>query len=184
MTKKLYSITLKSDTQELHDSVMQLMLSAKPQLVSNLTSLLNSKGVASDLTMQVANETINFSSKTVDKGFVVVVENGVPAITKYSEVAYQDIYFVISDGHFKLYLKHTDGIDRHIAGFGSIEEVVNGASSDDVKTAVRNLLEPKTLEEASVVTDEGPDEGPAEVPDKDADAEPQMTVTKGAANVE
>lgn len=166
MTKQLHSITLKSDSQELHEAVLQLMLAAKPQLVANLTQLLNSKGVSSDLTMKVTDNIITFSGKSVDKGLVCIVENGLPVVQKYTDIEVGDIYFVLSEGHFKLFLKHKSGVDKHISGYTSFEDIVVGASSDEVRTAIKNLTAETVVEDAEIIEET-----------------PKMSVVKGEADV-
>lgn len=141
---KFYDVKLRCETPEIKDVVTQILLASKSNMQQHITSLLGRKGVASDTKIKFQNDEIIITQKTGDRGMVIVSQGVGMEAVGYDTVPDNSKYIIVEEGMVKIMLKRPDNIDILISGYEDLETAISSINSNDVVTAVDNIVNPKT----------------------------------------
>ena len=139
-------LKIKCETPELKEAMASILMMSKNQLQQHVTMLLERKGIASDTKIKISNDEITITSTTQERGMVLVSQGiGMEAVG-HDTLPDNSKYMVVEGGRVRLYLKRPDKIDIAIAEFEDLDTAIAGVNSNDVETAVSNIINPKTTE--------------------------------------
>jgi hypothetical protein len=141
MTNKS-TLKIKCETQDLRDTMMQILLMTKSQLEQHISLLLERKGIVSDTKIVIQDGEMTITSSTPPRGAVLTSDGITMTVTEHSAIPDDSKYIYVEGGAVKIFLKRADGIDRVIAQFETLNEAVTNIHSNDVEAVVNNILNP------------------------------------------
>lgn len=142
----MIDFTIKVENEQVKTAFTNFIFQYKENIVDYMNQIVGNDGSPIDSGIEVKDGGITIYHIAPDKGFVLAKTpegSAVPVqIMKYADVENNSLYILQEKGKNTLYIKQPKGeVDVIVGGFNSLNDVIKGIGSEQVKTEVATRLE-------------------------------------------